>query len=156
MSTAKKDMMKDTKKWAVVLLIVFVISFGIFALVIKLSEGELDLPIAAQMNDNVKSAYLFARDNEEFLTQLPCTCGCAGIGHRNNYDCFMDEEGNFIEHGSLCGGCVGITLDAKRLKEEGRSVEEIRAYILKEYPPRDYDNAEQNHTGQDIAYDYLK
>lgn len=36
--------------------------------------------------------YQFALANQEKLRYIPCFCGCADMGHRNNADCYLDEQ----------------------------------------------------------------
>src|SRR5690242_10494412 len=37
---------------------------------------------------NVQQAYQFAVANPAVLKQIPCYCGCGGIGHTSNYSCY--------------------------------------------------------------------
>lgn len=131
-------MKNNIKKTIVLYLITLVILFGVFAVASKFFKGEMELPIGAQINEDIKTAYLFARDHKEVLIHMPCYCGCDKIGHKNNYECYIDENGEYTDHGSLCGGCLSITLDAKKLYEEGRSIEEIKAYIVEKHSPREH------------------
>jgi hypothetical protein len=39
----------------------------------------------------VQEAYRFAIANPEVLAQLPCYCGCGGMGHKSDLDCFVEE-----------------------------------------------------------------
>jgi hypothetical protein len=39
----------------------------------------------------VQEAYQFAIANPEILKQMPCYCGCGGVGHQNNLDCYIAE-----------------------------------------------------------------
>ena len=84
------------------------------------------LPIGVQINSNIKKAYLYAKGNKEFLINIPCTCGCDELGHTSNYDCYFKQDGSYNDHGTYCGGCIGITLDAARMISQGESIEEIR------------------------------
>jgi len=52
----------------------------------------------------VQEAYRFAVANPELLQVIPCYCGCAALGHRSNYDCYVEQvrpDGSFIisDHG---------------------------------------------------------
>ncbi|HID85866.1 MAG TPA: hypothetical protein EYP55_00610 [Anaerolineae bacterium] len=49
----------------------------------------------------VQEAYRFAIANPEILSKLPCYCGCGGIGHRSDLDCFIEE---FKPDGSIVFG----------------------------------------------------
>jgi hypothetical protein len=46
----------------------------------------------------VQEAYQFAAANAEILQQMPCYCGCGGVGHMNNLDCYVAE---FAPDGSV-------------------------------------------------------
>jgi hypothetical protein len=86
----------------------------------------------------VKQAYQFAVANQEILSQLPCYCGCGGMGHTSNYSCYLageDENGGltFDGHALGCSLCVDITQDAMRMLEEGKTTGEIRAYVDQTY-----------------------
>jgi hypothetical protein len=86
----------------------------------------------------VKQAYQFAVANPEVLTQLPCYCGCGGMGHTSNYSCYVadnDPDGNptFDGHALGCSICVDITQDAIRMLDEGNSLGEIQAYVDQTY-----------------------
>jgi hypothetical protein len=37
----------------------------------------------------VQEAYRFAVANPELLDQMPCYCGCGGVGHDDNIDCYV-------------------------------------------------------------------
>ena len=39
----------------------------------------------------VQEAYKWAPLNEPTLQYIPCYCGCAGQGHRSNFDCYVAE-----------------------------------------------------------------
>lgn len=55
-------------------------------------EG-VEFPAGMEQADPViLEAYLFAAQHPEVLEYMPCYCGCEreGIGHRSNYDCFID------------------------------------------------------------------
>jgi hypothetical protein len=83
---------------------------------------------------SVRTAYQFAAANPDVMQHIPCYCGCGGIGHESNYDCYVAEVRangtvRFDGHALGCSICVDITQDAMRLLREGRSVSEIRAYV---------------------------
>ena len=87
---------------------------------------------------NVQQAYQFAVANPEILGQIPCYCGCGKIGHTSNYSCYasgVDVDGkiDFDNHALGCSICVDITQDTKRLLIEGKTVQEIRAYVDQTY-----------------------
>ena len=86
----------------------------------------------------VRTAYQFAVANPEVLTQLPCYCGCGGMGHTSNYACYVAEENSdgtlaYDEHALGCSICVDITVDAMRMLDDGKSLTEIRASVDQTY-----------------------
>ncbi|HEY3341233.1 MAG TPA: PCYCGC motif-containing (lipo)protein, partial [Anaerolineae bacterium] len=65
---------------------------------------------------------------------IPCYCGCGKMGHKSNYACYVkgaDTAGKpvFDSHALGCSICVDITQDAMRLTREGKSPQDIRAYV---------------------------
>ncbi len=82
----------------------------------------------------VKEAYLYAVEHPDHLDDVPCYCGCGNMGHTSNLSCFVkettkSEEVIFDNHASGCGICVDIAQDVMRLRAEGKSGIEVRAYI---------------------------
>ncbi len=71
------------------------------------NAGELTLAPLSQMPDyvqsaspNVQEAYRFAVANPESLDHIPCYCGCGGMGHGNNLDCYVaafNSEGSVAQ-----------------------------------------------------------
>ncbi len=39
----------------------------------------------------VREAYAFAAANELTLRWIPCYCGCGAQGHRDNFDCYVQQ-----------------------------------------------------------------
>ncbi len=39
-----------------------------------------------------QEAYRYAVANEPVLRYIPCYCGCAAQGHRDNFDCYVTEQ----------------------------------------------------------------
>jgi hypothetical protein len=86
----------------------------------------------------VQQVYQFAAANSDTLKQIPCYCGCGAMGHTSNYSCYVqsvDTIGNIIfdTHALGCSICVDITQDVMRLQREGKSIEDIRAYVDSTY-----------------------
>jgi hypothetical protein len=86
----------------------------------------------------VKQAYQFAVANPDILSQLPCYCGCGGMGHTSNYSCYVageDDSGDlmFDGHALGCSICVDITQDAMRMLEDGKSTAEILSFVDQTY-----------------------
>ncbi len=83
---------------------------------------------------SVQQAYQFAFSNPELMKQIPCYCGCGAMGHTSNYSCYVQSvDGNgkitFDNHALGCSTCVDITQDAIRMNGEGKTPQEIRAYV---------------------------
>jgi len=96
----------------------------------------------------VQEAYRFAVANPEVLTQLPCYCGCGAMGHTSNYACYVAGENpdgtlRFDDHALGCSICVDITQDAMRMLDEGKTLDEIRAYVDRTYSRFGPSNMEQ-------------
>ncbi len=81
----------------------------------------------------VREAYQFAVANPQVLTEIPCYCGCGGMGHTSNYSCFVavmpDGSRQFDGHALGCSICVDIAQDAMRMTKRGASVPEIRLTV---------------------------
>lgn len=82
----------------------------------------------------VQEAYRYAVANPHELENYPCYCGCGNMGHTSNLSCYIkdiDAAGNvtFDDHASGCGICVDITQDVMRLRQEGKTPLQVRAYI---------------------------
>ncbi len=45
-------------------------------------------PQVQQAPIRVQDSYRFALANPDLLQQIPCYCGCGGVGHTSNYACY--------------------------------------------------------------------
>jgi hypothetical protein len=105
------------------------------------SASESHLPgFVKDSPPRVQEAYQFAIDHPDELAKYPCYCGCGAMGHASNLSCYISEQSadgtvTFDNHAVGCGICVDITQDVIRLREEGQSAPEIRAYIDNQYSP---------------------
>ncbi len=59
-------------------------------------EETLELAPASQLSPEiqqapviVRDAYRFALANPDLLQEIPCYCGCGGVGHTSNYACYV-------------------------------------------------------------------
>lgn len=63
--------------------------------------GAIKLPdfvYAATAPKDAAKAYQFALDSPDYLSQVPCYCGCYADGHRSNLDCFIkSRDGDDVE-----------------------------------------------------------
>lgn len=98
-----------------------------------------ELPARMQAaQPRVREAYQFAVANPDALRNVPCYCGCVGMGHTDNYACYVqgtNADGTLIfdEHALNCLVCVDISHDVMRLSREGKSPATIRTFIVSNY-----------------------
>jgi hypothetical protein len=98
-----------------------------------------DLPAELQTADTrTQEAYRFAIANRAAAEEVPCYCGCVGLGHVSSYDCYVAEsapgEALVVDlHAANCTVCVDITHDQMRLMDAGVTLELIRGYIDSHY-----------------------
>lgn len=88
----------------------------------------------------VREAYEYAVAHPDELAKYPCYCGCGAMGHTSNLSCYVQDiaaDGTitFDTHAKGCGICVDITQDVMRLKGEGQSSPQVRAYVDAQYSP---------------------
>lgn len=81
-----------------------------------------------------QAAYSFALARPDVLQWLPCYCGCAGIPHRSNLDCFFQRREvkgafNYEEHASFCDICIKIANQASAMLRDGSTMVQIRAAV---------------------------
>jgi hypothetical protein len=105
-----------------------------------------DMPAEVQAADaRTQEAYRFAAANPDAAAQIPCYCGCVGLGHVSSYDCYWadspshQEEARgralpaFEPHAVNCTVCVDITQDQMQLMDSGIAMADIRGYIDRHY-----------------------
>jgi hypothetical protein len=91
------------------------------------------------LDPRITEVYKIAGANRDLLKSIPCYCGCGeSAGHQHNGNCFIKEEkadGSIVwdDHGTRCGVCMEIAVVASKLKQEGKSVKEIRQFIDQAY-----------------------
>ena len=83
-------------------------------------------------------AYAYAARNKEVLQHIPCYCGCAGEGHRDNFSCFVsgsrpDGTPVWTDHSFGCPMCVHIARETMLMSSQGMSVQRIRQEIENHY-----------------------
>lgn len=136
--TAKKSR-AQLRKWASILLVVAASAVVLLAYWFAPStatnaDQRLDAFLsAANAPSDVREAYHFAASQPDVLKAVPCYCNCANRGHKDIYNCFLNDDDEFDTHGLNCGMCVQIALKAKRLYEEGASLLEIRKQVDETY-----------------------
>lgn len=76
----------------------------------------------------VKQAYQIAEKHPALLAQMHCYCGCDRTNnHKNLLDCFRDT------HGASCAICVGEAMEADKLANQGKPIEQIRDALRAHY-----------------------
>jgi len=91
------------------------------------------------LDPRIADVYKIAGANRDLLKSIPCYCGCGeSAGHQHNGNCFIKEEkadGSIVwdDHGTRCGVCMEIAVVAAKMKQEGKSVKEIRQFIDNTY-----------------------
>lgn len=89
--------------------------------------------------DNTQASYAAVGEIEDILKELKCYCGCMDNEklHDSLHRCFIAEKNDkgvkWTDHGAQCGTCLAELQDAKRMKDEGKSIEEIRTFIDNKY-----------------------
>jgi hypothetical protein len=90
-------------------------------------------------NKQMQQIYSLAAAHTDLLQWIPCYCGCGeSAGHTSNKDCFVHEIGKdgsvvWDDHGTRCGVCMEIAAYSIKMKQEGKSVKEIRDFIDAKY-----------------------
>ncbi|MDN4606414.1 PCYCGC motif-containing (lipo)protein [Sporosarcina highlanderae] len=89
--------------------------------------------------EEMRLVYQVAASASDILEYMPCYCGCGeSAGHGNNLNCFVDEireDGSVIwdDHGTRCLVCLEIAVQSVQMKQEGKSMKEIREFIDEMY-----------------------
>lgn len=89
--------------------------------------------------EDMRIVYQVAANASDVLTYMPCYCGCGeSAGHGSNLNCFVDEireDGSVVwdDHGTRCLVCLEIAVKSVQLKQEGKSMKEIREFIDETY-----------------------
>lgn len=96
------------------------------------SVSEPAFALSEQPAD-VIAAYVFVGTHRHDARQIPCYCGCAGLGHHSLEDCFMKPSGGYEEHASGCEVCRNEANDLKRFIDSGQDARAARTYIDTEY-----------------------
>jgi hypothetical protein len=99
-------------------------------------SGMPDYVAAADVR--TQEAYRFAVANPDAAGEVPCYCGCVGLGHASSYDCYVagataDGTLEYDSHAANCTVCVDITHDQMRMMDSDVSPEVIRDYLEDNY-----------------------
>jgi len=89
--------------------------------------------------EDMRLVYQVAASASDVLAYMPCYCGCGeSAGHGSNLNCFVDEireDGSVVwdDHGTRCLVCLEIAVKSVQMKQEGKSMKEIREFIDETY-----------------------
>ena len=134
-------MFSKTRKLLFLSIIAVLLTIAISACSTQNNSSDLHMMALDQMPAQVQSApvtvqtaYQFAAANPDVMKNIPCYCGCGGIGHTSNYSCYVssvDDKGkiSFDNHALGCSICVDITQDVMRMLREGKSPQEARTFV---------------------------
>lgn len=92
-----------------------------------------------EYSENIQIIYQAAGKSMELLQWIPCYCGCGDhAGHRSSLNCFVkqvNQNGSVVwdDHGTRCNVCLEIAAEAIEMKQDGKTVKEIRQYIDEKY-----------------------
>ncbi|MEK8131474.1 PCYCGC motif-containing (lipo)protein [Paenibacillus filicis] len=92
-----------------------------------------------KQTEEIRLVYQAAGHATDILKWMPCYCGCGeSAGHQSNMNCFVKEvkpDGSIVwdDHGTRCGVCLQIAVKSIKLKQDGKSLLEIRQTIDQTY-----------------------
>jgi hypothetical protein len=98
---------------------------------VTLADKSLMPEVVMMQRKSVQEAYRFAVAQPEDLETIPCYCGCVGLNHRNNLECYLKPESTpealiFDNHALGCEICADITHLTMQLLKLGYSPADIR------------------------------
>ncbi|MDO9518042.1 MAG: PCYCGC motif-containing (lipo)protein [Methanosarcinaceae archaeon] len=139
--TKKKQDKSQINKQIMLVVVVGILSAGIFIgfgnSKTNADDNELasslNLPGYAYSSPITLKAYEYTALNPQIIDQVPCYCGCGGLGHESLLNCFMTDDGEYDNHASQCDICVGEVIKIKKMYEDGLSIDVIRANIDNDY-----------------------
>jgi len=105
----------------------------------EIKPGYITATAAGQIpdyvTDSVRALYQWVgtAEGSAILEQVPCYCGCGGLGHRHTRDCYWTDEGEFDGHAVNCGSCLAEAMTAKEMHEQGSDICAIRKAIDLQY-----------------------
>jgi hypothetical protein len=59
---------------------------------LELAPASSLSPELRKLSPDIQEAYRFAIANRDVLEKIPCYCGCGGIGHTDNWTCYVQPE----------------------------------------------------------------
>lgn len=139
-----KNKGQDSNKIIGIGFVVVIVAVGAFVLWNASSQGdgtssEVELPDYAYRTASVTQGYVASLEIESLFEQIPCYCGCGGIGHMSLLHCFHNGYGVFSQHAAGCNVCVDEALTLWNMHNDGASILEIRNTIDDYYTSRGYE-----------------
>jgi hypothetical protein len=108
--------------------------------IIETTAGPDQLPSFLKGFDpQIAKVYQAVGHNHSVVEHMACYCGCGeSVGHKSNRDCFIREvkpDGQIVwnSHGTTCANCLNIAAESITMKQEGKSLLEIRKHIDNKY-----------------------
>jgi len=116
-----------------VIVAVFIMGAAYFFLSSETAKTEIPSFVTGDM----RAMYEWAKspNGSALLQQIPCYCGCVYEGHKNAYNCFWRDDGNFDKHGTTCSVCQDIAKQARLMYGQGNDTCTIRKTIDAFYAP---------------------
>ncbi|MFD1205552.1 MULTISPECIES: PCYCGC motif-containing (lipo)protein [Sporosarcina] len=106
----------------------------------EVTESAAVLPkFLDDKSEDMRLVYQVAATASDVLSYMPCYCGCAeSANHGSNLNCFVDEireDGSVVwdDHGTRCLVCLEIAVQSVQMKQDGKSMTEIRTFIDEQY-----------------------
>ena len=106
------------------------------------AKNQHQVKLPSYVTADLQDVYEYAVAHPDKLQYMPCYCGCGLTSqHKNNTECYIagvDKDGMIVfdNHASFCTVCAEITRDVQRLTEEGKSPQQIRAYVDETHGPK--------------------
>jgi hypothetical protein len=103
------------------------------------SQADILPQFLADKDKNMQLVYQLSAQYSEVLEYIPCYCGCGrSAGHTSNLQCFVHEireDGSLVwdDHGTRCNVCLETAVMSIDLKNQGKSLQEIRDTIDEKY-----------------------
>ncbi|MFT9848165.1 PCYCGC motif-containing (lipo)protein [Aneurinibacillus sp. REN35] len=108
--------------------------------ILETTAGRDQLPsFLKNFDPQVAKVYQAVGYNHTVIEHMACYCGCGdSVGHKSNLDCFINEvkpDGKIVwnSHGTTCANCMNIAAESIVMKQEGKSLLDIRKYIDNKY-----------------------
>jgi hypothetical protein len=123
---------------------------------VTLADKSLMPEKVMMQSERVQEAYRFAVSQPEDLETIPCYCGCVGLNHRNNLECYLKPESTpealvFDDHALGCEICADTTHLTMRLLKLGLSPADIRDNVDRNFAERGVSTDTPYPTESDIS-----